>query len=99
MIGVVKVDAGNSVDIDCDSYGETSWYFKSNYFKFEYIPVRGKTLTLQSITPDNAGRYICYGRYRPNIFAYDRVFQETHLKVFSKLFLHTLRRRQINNFE
>ena len=63
---VVKVDAGNSVDIVCDSYGETSWYFKRKYFKFEYIPVREKTLILQSITPD-AGNYICHGSYSLNI--------------------------------
>ena len=83
---VKKVDNGSSVEIVCDSDGETSWYFKRKD-NFEKIPVLENTLTLKSVTPDNAGTYICHGTCWWKILG-NRFFLETHLKVFSKLFLY-----------
>ena len=83
---VKKVDSGSSAEILCDSFGETSWYFKRED-KYEHIPFHEKTLTLKFVTPDNAGVYICHGTYRWRILE-GRFFQQTHLKVFSKFFLN-----------
>ena len=50
---------GESFELSCASHGDTKWFRKSN--KGYYIISRSTTLTVQHVTLQNAGEYICYG--------------------------------------